>query len=155
MLSYFMKSTPHSAILATPYCSQSESRRLDSIPRARAPKSPKIRADISSQSAQSRCNVSSFRINTSKSVSKKTTLTSFRMNTYEKRGGGGRGTLFAWLLPFRQCRAAGEFASGSVTYILKVGDADFAGVEAIGGEIAQKGKEGDSLAERGILLGVL
>jgi hypothetical protein len=33
-----------------------------------------------------------FRINTCKSVSKQTTLTPFRMNTYEKQGGGGRGT---------------------------------------------------------------
>ena len=34
--------------------------------------------------------VSTFRINTSKSVSKQTTLTSFRMNTYEKPGGRGQ-----------------------------------------------------------------
>ena len=33
--------------------------------------------------------LTTFRINTCKSVSKQTTLTSFRMNTYEKRGGGG------------------------------------------------------------------
>src|SRR5579859_1399348 len=33
--------------------------------------------------------VTTFRINTCKSVSKQKTLTSFRMNTYEKRGGGG------------------------------------------------------------------
>jgi hypothetical protein len=33
--------------------------------------------------------VSTFRINTSKSVSKQTTLTSFRMNTYEKPRGRG------------------------------------------------------------------
>jgi len=32
--------------------------------------------------------VTAFRINTSKSVSKQTTLTSFRMNTYEKTGRG-------------------------------------------------------------------
>src|SRR2546427_1329383 len=56
---------------------------------------------------------------------------------------------------FWQRRAAGEFAEGGVTYILEVGDADFAGVEAVAGEIAQKGKEGHSLAERWILLGVL
>ncbi len=35
-------------------------------------------------------NVTPFRINTSKSVSKQTTLTLFRMNTYEKTGGRGR-----------------------------------------------------------------
>src|SRR5712692_6640374 len=34
--------------------------------------------------------VSPFRMNTCKSVSKKKTLTTFRMNTYEKRGEGGR-----------------------------------------------------------------
>src|SRR5713226_1152442 len=39
------------------------------------------------------CNVSPFRINTCKSVSKQKTLTPFRMNTYEKQGeGGGSGT---------------------------------------------------------------
>jgi hypothetical protein len=32
--------------------------------------------------------LTTFRINTCKSVSKQTTLTTFRMNTYEKRGGG-------------------------------------------------------------------
>src|SRR5712672_3709006 len=32
----------------------------------------------------------SFRMNTSKSVSKQTTLTPFRMNTYEKQGEGSR-----------------------------------------------------------------
>src|SRR5260370_36196458 len=39
--------------------------------------------------AQFWCNVSPFRINTCKSVSKQTTLTPFRMSTYEKQGGGG------------------------------------------------------------------
>src|SRR5712664_1267119 len=38
---------------------------------------------------------------------------------------------------FRRRGAAGELAERGVTYILKVGDADFAGVEAVGGEIAQ------------------
>src|SRR2546425_11097787 len=55
---------------------------------------------------------------------------------------------------FWQRRAAGEFAEGGVTYILEVGDADFAGVEAVAGEIAQKGKEGHSLAEGGIFFGI-
>ena|SRR5437879_5302640 len=41
-------------------------------------------------SAQFWCNISSFRINTCKSVSKQRTSTTFRMNTYEKtRGVGG------------------------------------------------------------------
>src|SRR5260370_407400 len=39
--------------------------------------------------AQFWCNISPFRINTSKSVSKQTTLSPFRMNTYEKTGGWG------------------------------------------------------------------
>jgi hypothetical protein len=34
--------------------------------------------------------LSTFRINTCKTVSKQTALTSFRINTYEKTGGGGR-----------------------------------------------------------------
>src|SRR5260370_28992950 len=37
--------------------------------------------------AQFWCNISPFRINTYKSVSKRTTLTSFRINTYEKQVG--------------------------------------------------------------------
>src|SRR2546427_5172185 len=40
--------------------------------------------------AQFWCNATPFRINTSKSVSKQTTLSPFRMNTYEKTGEGGR-----------------------------------------------------------------
>ncbi len=39
--------------------------------------------------AQFWCNVSSFRINTCKSVSKQMTLSTFRINTYEKTGGWG------------------------------------------------------------------
>src|SRR5712692_2654653 len=39
--------------------------------------------------AQFWCNATPFRINTSKSVSKQTTLSTFRINTYEKQGGGG------------------------------------------------------------------
>src|SRR5258708_28626027 len=39
--------------------------------------------------AQFWCNLNPFRINTSKSVSKQTTLSPFRMNTYEKTGEGG------------------------------------------------------------------
>ena len=37
---------------------------------------------------------------------------------------------------FRRRGAAGELAEGGVAYVLEVGDADFAGVEAVGGEIA-------------------
>src|SRR5260370_4949339 len=40
--------------------------------------------------AQFWCNLSPFRMNTCKSVSKQTTLSRFRMNTYEKTGGRGR-----------------------------------------------------------------
>src|SRR6266851_7963483 len=36
--------------------------------------------------------ITTFRINTCKSVSKQRTLTTFRMNTYKKQGEGGRGT---------------------------------------------------------------
>src|SRR5713101_6259563 len=41
--------------------------------------------------------LTTFRINTCKSVSKQRTLTPFRMNTYEKTGGGGRG--LSWYGP--------------------------------------------------------
>src|SRR5258708_1919447 len=51
----------------------------------------------------------------------------------------------------RRGRTAAEFAEGGVGGVLEVGDADFAGVEAIGGEVAQEGEEGYSLAERRIL----
>jgi hypothetical protein len=40
-------------------------------------------------SAQFWCTVNPFRINTSKSVSKRTTSSPFRINTYEKTGGWG------------------------------------------------------------------
>jgi 16S rRNA (adenine1518-N6/adenine1519-N6)-dimethyltransferase len=42
------------------------------------------------QFAQFWCNVSAFKINTCKSVSKQTTLSTFRINTYEKQAGWGR-----------------------------------------------------------------
>src|SRR5258708_26056224 len=97
------------------------------------------------------------------------------MNTYEKHRGGGvllltRNPRNVRLLPvggyhavvnyrpstsLRQRRAAGELAQRGVPYILKVGDADPAGVEAVAGEIAQKRKERHALAERGILLRIL
>src|SRR5712691_9746541 len=41
--------------------------------------------------AQFWCNVSPFRINTSKSVSKQRALSTFRINTYEKQGEGEGG----------------------------------------------------------------
>src|SRR5467141_1519461 len=44
--------------------------------------------------AQFLCNVSPFRMNTCKSVSKQRTLTTFRMNTYEKHTGWGRVSWF-------------------------------------------------------------
>jgi hypothetical protein len=45
----------------------------------------RIKANLeSSHSAQFWCNVTPFKINTCKTVSKQTTLTSFRINTYEK-----------------------------------------------------------------------
>ena len=52
-------------------------------------------------SAQFWCNVTPFRINTCKSVSKQRTLTPFRMNTYEKQRVGGlaaESTSFHWVL---------------------------------------------------------
>jgi len=42
------------------------------------------------RSAQILCNVSPFRINTYKTVSKQATLSTFRINTYEKQAGWGR-----------------------------------------------------------------
>src|SRR6267143_477902 len=56
---------------------------------------------------------------------------------------------------FRRRGAAGELAQRGVPHILQVGDADLAGVEPVAREIAQKCKEGHSLAERGIFFGVL
>ena len=50
----------------------------------------RINADLErSHFAQFWCNVTQFRINTCKTVSKQTTLTSFRINTYEKTRGWG------------------------------------------------------------------
>ena len=43
--------------------------------------------------AQFLCNVSPFKINTSKCVSKQATLSTFRINTYEKQAGWGRAAL--------------------------------------------------------------
>ena len=55
---------------------------------------------------------------------------------------------------FGRGRAAGEFAEGGVADVLEVGDADFAGVEAIAGEIAEEGEKGYSLAEGGVFFDV-
>jgi hypothetical protein len=46
-------------------------------------------------------------------------------------------------------------AARGVAHVLQVGDADFTGVEAVAGEAAQEGEEGDALAERSVLFGVL
>src|SRR5260370_38332667 len=54
----------------------------------------------------------------------------------------------------RQWRAAGEFGEGGVANILEVGDADFTGVKAVGGEVAEEGEEGYALAERGVFFGI-
>src|SRR5216684_7877906 len=58
-------------------------------------------------SAQFWCNVTPFKINTCKSVSKQKTLTPFRMNTYEKRGGVG--LLIAFLPQLEESRGALNF----------------------------------------------
>ena len=50
---------------------------------------PSLITKNASEIAQFLCNISPFRINTCKSVSKQRTLTAFRMNTYEKQGGRG------------------------------------------------------------------
>ena len=50
--------------------------------------------------AQFWCNVSPFRMNTCKSVSKQRTLTPFRMNTYEKQAGWG---VLLTRVPAAQC----------------------------------------------------
>ena len=48
---------------------------------------PQFLSPTDAKIAQFLCNVSPFRMNTCKSVSKQRTLTAFRMNTYEKQGG--------------------------------------------------------------------
>src|SRR5258708_17501055 len=66
--------------------------------------------------AQFWCNVSPFRMNTCKSVSKQRTLTTFRMNTYEKQGGGGQLLLTripaAQRVRFRPQQTLGSFTAG-------------------------------------------
>jgi hypothetical protein len=49
---------------------------------------PQFLSPVVAKIAQFLCNVSPFRMNTCKSVSKQRTLTAFRMNTYEKQGVG-------------------------------------------------------------------
>src|SRR5258708_33118502 len=83
--------------------------------------------------------LTTFRINTCKSVSKQRTLTPFRMNTYEKTGGRGWGSLAACaptrlrrgclrrrLLATRHCSlvviAAGEFADDVADEIFGVAE---------------------------------
>jgi len=63
--------------------------------------------------AQFLCNVSPFRINTSKSVLRQTTLTPFRMNTYEKSAGGGCISSFLQSFARHVPRDSSPFASCS------------------------------------------
>jgi len=56
--------------------------------------------------AQFLCNVSPFRINTSRSVSKQATLSTFGINTYEKQAGWGRGAIAKQL--FRRSASRNE-----------------------------------------------
>src|SRR6266404_4774855 len=58
-------------------------------------------------------------------------------------------------LAVRDRRAAGKFPERGIADILQIGDADFAGVEAVAGHFAQERKESDALAECGIFFGVL
>jgi hypothetical protein len=72
--------------------------RMNWTPTSRSAPTPDypqdLRARKAANSAQFWCNVSPFRMNTCKSVSKQRTLTPFRMNTYEKyRGEGGAASL--------------------------------------------------------------
>src|SRR6266481_5825488 len=53
-----------------------------------------------------RATLTTFRINTCKSVSKQRTLTPFRINTYEKHRGGGGGQLFIFFRPSHAPRNA-------------------------------------------------
>src|SRR5438034_1682816 len=55
---------------------------------------------------------------------------------------------------FRKRRATRKLAERGVADVAQVGDADFAGVVAVASHVTQEGEEGNSLAERGILLGV-
>src|SRR6266705_7081983 len=55
---------------------------------------------------------------------------------------------------FRELRATRKLAERCVADVAQVGDADFAGVVAVASHVTQEREEGNSLAERGILLGV-
>src|SRR5258708_3220219 len=53
-----------------------------------------------------------------------------------------------------QCVRDDSGGEGAVANILEVGDADFTGVKAVGGEVAEEGEEGYALAERGVFFGI-
>ena len=55
----------------------------------------------------------------------------------------------------RHGRAAGELFDVGVADVAEIVDADFAGEEAVGGELAQEAEEFDALAQAGILLRIL
>ena len=55
----------------------------------------------------------------------------------------------------RHGRATGKFAQGLVALVLQVGYANFTGIEAVHGHVAQESEKDDALPQRGILLGVL
>ena len=57
-------------------------------------------------------------------------------------------------LGFRERWATGEFREGGVADVLEVGDADFAGIEGVASEAADKGEEGYALVKGGIGFGV-
>src|SRR5260370_11476074 len=69
-------------------------------------------------SAQFWCNLSPFRINTCKSVSKQRTLTPFRMNTYEKHRGWG----VLWLTSHAMRHVYPERPSGAEGSLFKADD---------------------------------
>src|SRR5271154_164390 len=54
-----------------------------------------------------------------------------------------------------QRRAAGKFAQRSVSNVLQIRDADFAGVKSVAGHIAQQRKKCHALAQRRIFDSVL
>src|SRR5712672_2741651 len=88
MLLWVVKWMRQSVILARPYPSRPQPHRLCSIPGTFVPKPCEISAYRALHVAPFRRKLSPFRMNTSESVSKQTTLTPFRMNTYEKQGEG-------------------------------------------------------------------
>ncbi len=53
-------------------------------------------------------------------------------------------------LNFGQRRATGKFGERGVADVLQVGDADFAGVKSVAGEVAHEREEYHSLAQSGV-----